>query len=409
MEIVFDPIIRRLPLRNPNLSAALFLSLILSIGVTTPHAAAGEEFGHLPVATVARDRTAPSTSHAARARSDRELAGTYRITDLGDFGGGSANAFGLNSRNEVAGIAETAQGGLLAFLYRGSKLEALPGLLPGYDHGRADGVNRNAEVVGNTAVRAQPPFTGVEWHAFYWSEETGSIDLTAGEGGPSWALAITDSGVIVGGDYRGPALWRVNRDRTVSMERIGDSAKTANDINERGLVAGYDPFQGAAWIYDSVTRDSEFLPGRFSYAYGVNDRDQVVGHLLEGSTPPFSPAVRWDKVTQNGRTAWRITELPMLPEPYNACFAKAINNSGLIVGECVAQGVVFPGSAFAYIDGVTLPLTDLLNGEDAALWTLHAAFQVNDAGAIVGIGERNGAARGFLMQPVVPRTRAVRR
>jgi uncharacterized membrane protein len=292
------------------------LALFVVFMRTTPNAFGGEEF--------AKDVAARSTRDAAPGKSERAAAGTYRIFDLGDFGGGSANAFGLNSRNEVVGFAETAGGGLLAFLYRGGRLEALPGFVPGYEYACADGVNRHAEVVGHTAVRAQPPFTGVESHALYWSAETGPIDLTAGVGGPSFALAINDSGVIVGGDFPGPALWRVAGDGTVSMERIGDSAKTANDINEGGLVVGYDPFEGAAWIYDSTMGKAEFLPGEFSYAYGVNDRDQVVGHLLTGSTPPFSPAVRWDKfIDDRGNSTWQLTELPMLPEPYNACFAKA--------------------------------------------------------------------------------------
>jgi probable HAF family extracellular repeat protein len=75
--------------------------------------------------------------------------------------------------------------------------------------------------------------------------------------------------------------------------------------------------------------------------------------------------------------------------------AYGINNGGHIVGTADdAQGV---GRAFIYRRGSMADLNSFL--PPGSGWFLSAAYSINDAGQIAGVGQIKGQSHGFLMTP----------
>jgi len=157
----------------------------------------------------------------------------------------------------------------------------------------------------------------------------------------------------------------------------------ATAINNRGHVVGslIDSEEGNhAFLYRNGTMiNLGVLPtGTFSDAYGVNERDQVVGRALY-VTPGlpndrFFHAFLW----QNGV----MTDIGMAQPELNTQ-ARAINNRGQIVG-------VGGSHAFLYENGAFKDL-GTLGGINSV------ANAINDWGAVVGNSElADGSTHGFL-------------
>jgi probable HAF family extracellular repeat protein len=212
---------------------------------------------------------------------------------------------------------------------------------------RAQDINNRGVVVGGVATG---PFTSV---AFSWSQRTGIIELpVAMENGSAFATAINDCGEIVGaadfpGGFRHAARWT----RDGELEDLGalsDSVSSAaTDINELGAVTGvsetgedddvFGPIVHAfLWTEADGMRDLGTLSGRdrdFSVARAMNNRNQVVG----ASVPP-----------PGGR------------DPHGFFWSE---RTGMI----------------------DLPGPDIGQGGDES-----DAYDINDRGVVVGIGEING-------------------
>jgi probable HAF family extracellular repeat protein len=127
-------------------------------------------------------------------------------------------------------------------------------------------------------------------HAFLWTPFEGMQDLGNLPGGYySQALAINSRDEVVGfsnakdGNWHG-FVWT----RSKGMEALpylfpGDNSASANGINQEGRIVGgvaqdYHGMYAVQWDRDGRVANLGVLPGqRWSTAFAINDRGQVVG------------------------------------------------------------------------------------------------------------------------------------
>ena len=175
-----------------------------------------------------------------------------------------------------------------AFVYRSGRLRSLE-LIPGGSTSWATAINAKGEIAGyGDAPAPSPPFPSNAPHAVHaivWTKS--GLDHFGGTSKPVMALGLNDTGSVVG-------------------------------------VSESFAFIRTNGVFTSVATSTSPGPNH-SVAYGVNNRNQVVGvFLLGGPLIAFS----W----QSGTTTYLPTPLP----PNST--ALAINESGLIVGWTRAPG-----------------------------------------------------------------------
>ena len=164
------------------------------------------------------------------------------LTDLGDYGGGTAGT-GINAVGQIVGYgSEPPNGGIAgprhAFLYQDGVRRDL-GYLPNptYLYAEANAINASGQIVGYSTSSTSPQ------RAFLWQNGVMTA-LGAFPGDPinaqSVAYAINDAGQIVGQASEHAALW------------------------ESGTVTNLQDFLPADWTH--------------SQAQGINNRGQIVGN-----------------------------------------------------------------------------------------------------------------------------------
>ena len=290
---------------------------------------------------------------------------------LGTLGGPNSSAAFLNERGEVTGFSETSTTPdplgedfclfgthliCLPFLWQNGEMAPLPTL--GGNNGQAFGVNNRGQVVGlaeNTTPDptcpfppAPPFFSVLESKPVVW--EKGKVqELPTIPGDPDGSVsAINDNGQAVGqtGNCTGPlhgVLW--HNGTASDLGTLGGLVLSPFDINNRGQVVGsaVSPdgtiFLAFLWQNGVATSLGTLPPDVFSLALGINDRGQIVGDSCDMS---FScRAFLW----QNGT----MTELNSLVHDPNAPFLETgngINSRGQIAGKTTVQGT---GIADAYL------------------------------------------------------------
>jgi probable HAF family extracellular repeat protein len=115
------------------------------------------------------------------------------VTDLGTLGGATSNALGVNRDGIVAGWSMRADGVQRAVAWTPQGIVDLGSLVDG-GCSYATGINSAGEIVGSTCTAA----AGVRAARF---RGPGAIDDLGSFGGTTIALAINDSGLIVGYSY----------------------------------------------------------------------------------------------------------------------------------------------------------------------------------------------------------------
>jgi probable HAF family extracellular repeat protein len=244
-----------------------------------------------------------------------------QVRDLGDLGGGSAEALGISDSEDVVGTSTTSAGARHAFLWRGGVIRDL-GTLPGGTWSVAVGVNARRQVVGYGD--SPKGLRGFLWQGGRMTE------LAPPPGGrKSGAWAINAEGVIAGeGEPEllplHATVWRAAR-----VQDLGTMAGTRRDfagaraINARGQVVGYEapgapPFGVRAFLRERGRFiDLSAIAGTDAVANGINDLGDVVGASLQGA------ALLW-----RSGAAWTLD----LPAGFVSGTAASINTAGVVVG-----------------------------------------------------------------------------
>jgi probable HAF family extracellular repeat protein len=313
----------------------------------------------------------------------------YTVTDIGLLpGANDSQAQGLSSNGLVAGESD-----MRGFLWQDGVLTDVGTL--GGSWSNAMRVNASGQVVGWSNLPGDN--TG---HAFMW--QTGTMtDLGTLGGRDSAARDINDCGQIVGwSSLPGRSsvravLWQ--NGQITDLGTLGGNSSAAYNVNSSGAIVGYASRASGpshAFLFaDGVMNDLGALGADdSSIAFGVNDLNQVVG-LSWPPGPGTKPrGFLW--------SAGTMADIGSLGGPQTRAFA--INSAGQAVGYSEAPGA--PGEpewiyhAFVCEAGTMLDLNDLINPQSG--WQLYEAFDINDAGQVVGMGETNGAIHGFLLTPI---------
>jgi probable HAF family extracellular repeat protein len=368
--------------------------------------------------------------------------GSYFVTNLGDFAGGSNQSFAndINSMGQVVGRSSSADGER-AYLWTPTAPNGTAGsltdlgVLPRASISFASGINDRGQVVGDSS------FSSGFDHAFLWSPitpngTTGSmadLGVLPGWESASHANAINSLGQVVGTSDLGlfPAevsrrafLWTPNSPNgsVGSMINLGDlpgglDFSLAPDINSFGQIAGSSgASSGGAYLWtpstpngtDGTMLNLGTLPGGGQSAAGaLNSHGQVVGNTSVGTT---LHSFLWSPDTPNGTTGTMTDLAP--PAGSDALVAFDINARGQVVG---VLNFLLPFRAFLWEpstpngnSGELIDLNSLMDPVSGAGWVLEFASAINDIGQIVGYGTFDadgpgGAApviRGFLLTPV---------
>jgi probable HAF family extracellular repeat protein len=237
------------------------------------------------------------------------------MTALPTLGGNNGQAFGVNNRGQVVGIAETAiydasciPPQVLDFeaVIWGPKvgqIQELP-VFPGDSTAAAIAINDRGQVVGTSGICGVPDSLALGVHAVLW--QNGSVTDLGSFGGVmnNAALDINNGGQVVGisdlpADTTTHAfLWRNGVMTDLGM-LPGDALSTANDINAKGQVVGNScdvNFNCRVFLWQNgVMTDLNALippdsPLYLTYGGGINDRGEIAGQSFNqntGDTPAF--------------------------------------------------------------------------------------------------------------------------
>jgi probable HAF family extracellular repeat protein len=182
---------------------------------------------------------------------------------------------------------------------------------------------------------------------------------------------------------------------------IGSSALGLNDnrvivgVSDTNMLDRGGRVVSQAFVWDG-TMQNLADPGSFldSAALAVNNTGQIVGwSALEGGS---RHAVLWT-TTPAQAVARTVLDLGTLGGP--SSLARAVNAQGVIVGEAETEifiGDTYPVLAFRYDETGMTALPFLPEGSNSS------AFDINDAGAIVGWSQTMGGNHGTVWLPDRP-------
>jgi probable HAF family extracellular repeat protein len=330
------------------------------------------------------------------------VAQHYSLIDLGTVQGGNfSEGGGVNNLGHVAGCADTANNCVsnitgMGFLWTQSNgLQTLP-LLPSGGPTFAEAINDTDEAAGFSWI-------GGNAHAVLWSSSNTIQDLgTLPRGANSEARAINNLGQVTGysdgsfGFGFHAFLWT----SSTGMRDLGASGSSVGQgINLSGHVSGWfniGTFSHAfLWTEQRGIEDLGPLPGwTWSFAYGMNDLDDVVGISEKAVTGGYvNRATLWSKSTN----LKGMRNLGTLPGGVSS-YAVAINNLGQIVGSSDFKSSGNTLHAFVWSTGAGMQDLNLLIPAGSG-WTLTWASGINNLGQITGYGTINQQIHAFLLTP----------
>lgn len=316
-------------------------------------------------------------------------AARYTVIDLGDLGGGTAEAYAINSSGQVVGRSVNEAGIQHAFLWQRDAgmidLGRLGTLATNYSEGRA--INDPGEVVGVALNNANT--------AFFWLP--GPSAQLEGFLGLGFATGINATGQIAG--YHELSVYtafvRELDGGVVYMPHLGTqggNASYASAINAQGQVVGSADtdvsYRAFLWDQGTVVLDLGSLkPGDTanSLAIAVNDLGQVVGYS-DTDAGIVQHAFLWSG-------AGGMQDLGGLGTgAANRSEGWAINNVGQVVGR---TGTSAGLHGFIWTAGAGMvDLNTLIH--PGTMQTLIIAQGINDRGEIVGT---SNVERALLLTP----------
>jgi probable HAF family extracellular repeat protein len=376
----------------------------------------------MPYATRNQRRSIRPTLEALE---ERACPATYTITDLLPYGAGtSSSALAMNDNGLIAGrgTISTTDSHVYPLAWRAAVADKTASaiFLPGVDtgaYGFAHDVNNLELIVGesyssnsNHAVVWTP--TGAAFAVHELTPQTGYANSVAfGTSEPdafarSWVVGYSQNG---GGESR-PMVWQVNAAGAVmdsfvleasmvgkandaivignTVRVFGEAELSATTVHatqwEFTLNASGDVLRDASNNRILTRLDLGTLGGRISYAYAGNTSGAVVGKSrIDSGTIDYAFSY------QNGV----MTNLGTFTN--HGSYAADVNNAGVIVGSCLEKGKwmgAWYNHAFVYQNNKMTKMADLISGK--ARWTLQNAFDINESGHIVGVGNSSSKPGG---------------
>ncbi len=203
---------------------------------------------------------------------------------------------------------------------------------------------------------------------------------------------IGGTSAIVGNPSRA-TIWINNNPVYISMPASnteGGCYTHVTDVNNNNWAVGSAcvPFSNSKTFVWKASGNMIYLPdlGEQSYAYGINNNNLIVGNVQEPVTFSRKAAV-WEN---------EILSIIETPVGFTWAEAKDVNSSNEIVGY-YREG--FANSfGFIFNDGVRTDLNALLPVNSG--WSITKAVAINDNGAILAEGLKNGNASSCILTPL---------
>ena len=300
----------------------------------------------------------------------------YIVQDLGALPGDSSSvASGINQQGDVVGWS-SGSNGYHAFVFTDAGgMVPLPGL-PDKPRTIARRINDAGDIVGTADAGGTDIGHAVRWRGGV-IKDLGTLSPIAGA--YSEGLGINNFGDVVGDAYTDTgthAFLYTDANGMVDLTPTSDTGR-ATDINDARQVTGYKTAFGGyhAFRWTSGTfEDLGVLPGfADSFGFAIEASGWIAGSSSSGSG--------------NAERIFRFTDGVGMQDlggvgEHNTAWG--INSAGNVVG-ALGQSA---SRAFLYTDEAGLK--DLNTLIDPSLgWVLLGAFDINDAGQIVGYGFNN--------------------
>jgi probable HAF family extracellular repeat protein len=298
-----------------------------------------------------------------------------------DFGGGGYKSNTVNAINAGGTAIGSSFGNRQGLLYWNNGQRTF-----------VDGSSFRPTSINNLGQVAGTVFTPDGFSAFV-RDTDGTVTMIPGA--PSIdasAAAINDIGAVVvntsdGNGSSGAFVWQGST--STAIVGPGGTAPIATAINNAGVVVGRagngaGQTQGFRWQAGSFTSLGS-IGNSDSEAYGINEAGDIVGATttLAGI---FSAYV------------WRSGTMTVLPGLGLSGAAYGINAAGWVVGSGMDDP--FTTKAMLWVDGIGYDLGTLV--PELASFTNAFGVGINDAGDIIGYGQRAGFETGFILKSRAP-------
>ncbi|MFN8588196.1 MAG: FlgD immunoglobulin-like domain containing protein [Candidatus Eisenbacteria bacterium] len=311
----------------------------------------------------------------------------YEVHDLGTLGGvRGSGAAALSGNGRAVGYSFITGANFVHAMLNDHGVVSDLGTLGG-TQSLARAVNASGVVVGWAY-----PFGVSVQRAFRWQDGV-MTDLGTFGGNVGDAQDVNDAGIIVGSAFTVGVLERAFWwDGTLhDLGTLGGSQARAYAINSWNDIVGWaspesdDRFHAFLGKPGSELYDLGTLGGQTSHAYDVNENTHVCGWTQISFTLPDSRGFFWaNGVMKSVGTAGGI---------YSAAFA--LNDYDEVVGATTREDGTTV--AFLWKNDHLYDLNLMIPaGSD---WVLERAWDIDEAGAIVGEGMLAGVPRAFLLTP----------
>jgi probable HAF family extracellular repeat protein len=335
------------------------------------------------------------TTHAQRLAGLASLAlataalaqPSYTLVDLGQLGFES-HAFAIGPDRAAVGSFTNSASDFQAYL--AATIPSPIPTAPSFAQAVAFAINPDGFVIGTSYNLGD-----LDWHAFLL-DGTSVMDL-----GQFAARAVNSAGVVAGtsnltvnsgaGTLVLPRACRWTNGSLEVLPTLGGSSAQGLTIDNAGRVAGSSwnandvASRPCLWT-GAVASDLGTLGGTSGQVFCLRG-DVAVG--MSKTSAGVAHATRWN-LGPTGNVLSR-TDLGALQAGFTSV-AHAVNSTGDAVGNSDFIAVIWHA-------GQTVDLNTLV---DAPNWHLANAWDIDDAGRIVGTGSLLGVPRAFMLLPVGP-------